>query len=117
MAEGRNDQRNVFGEPLSECCSKPLTGFYRNGNCETGPDDVGVHTVCARVDAEFLAFSKAAGNDLSTPMPAAGLAGRRPVTAGACAPPDGWKPSSRQAPRVRLTGMHEATLEIVPLDL
>ena len=67
--------RNVFGEPLDECCSKPLTGFYRTGSCETGPEDFGVHTVCARVDAEFLAFSRAAGNDLSSPVPAAGFPG------------------------------------------
>src|ERR1044071_1271710 len=65
--------RNVFGEPLAECCAKPLTGFYRTGSCETGPEDFGVHTVCARVDADFLAFSKAAGNDLSTSFPAAGF--------------------------------------------
>ena len=51
---GRPDRpRNVFGEPLAECCAKPLTGFYRTGSCETGPEDFGVHTVCARVDADF----------------------------------------------------------------
>jgi len=74
----RPGPRNVFGEPLAECCSNPLTGFYRSGSCETGPEDFGVHTVCARVDAEFLAFSKAAGNDLSTPVPAAGFPGLKP---------------------------------------
>ena len=61
--------KNVFGEPLKECCSAPLTGFYRDGACNTGPEDFGVHTVCAMMTADFLAFSKAAGNDLSTPMP------------------------------------------------
>ena len=71
----RPGPRNVLGEPLAECCTSPLTGFYRTGSCETGPEDFGVHTVCARVDADFLAFSKAAGNDLSTPVPAAGFAG------------------------------------------
>ena len=118
MAEGRNDQRDVFGEPLAECCSKPLTGFYRTGNCETGPEDVGVHTVCARVDAEFLAYSKAAGNDLSTPMPAAGFAGLQPVDCW-CLCAARWLEAfeAGKAPRVRLTGTHEATLEIVPLDL
>ena len=55
------EARNVFGEKLNECCAKPLTGFYRTGSCETGPEDVGLHTVCTRVDAEFLAFSRAAG--------------------------------------------------------
>ena len=73
MTQGRSVARNVFGEPLAECCSKPLTGFYRTGSCETGPEDFGIHTVCARVDADFLAFSRAAGNDLSTPVPAAGF--------------------------------------------
>jgi uncharacterized protein len=67
--------RNVFGEPLAECCSNPLTGFYRTGSCETGPEDFGVHTVCAHVDVDFLAFSKAAGNDLSTPVPRRRLPG------------------------------------------
>jgi uncharacterized protein len=110
--------RNVFGEPLAECCAKPLTGFYRSGSCETGPEDVGVHTVCARVDAAFLAFSRAAGNDLSTPVPAAGFPGLKP---GDCwclcaarwleAFEAGW------APRVRLAATHEATLAIVPLEL
>ena len=59
--------RNVLGEPLDERCSKPMTGFYRNGSCDTGPEDLGVHTVFTRVDAAFLAFSQAHGNDLSTP--------------------------------------------------
>jgi uncharacterized protein (DUF2237 family) len=63
------EARNVFGEPLAECCTKPMTGFYRDGSCNTGPEDFGMHTVCTRVDAAFLAFSQAAGNDLSTPVP------------------------------------------------
>ena len=54
------DARNVLGEPLAECCIKPMTGFYRDGSCNTGPEDFGVHTVCTQVDAAFLAFSKAA---------------------------------------------------------
>src|ERR1700741_2366263 len=72
------DARNVLGEPLAECCSKPLTGFYRDGSCNTGPEDVGMHTVCASVDAAFLVFSKAAGNDLSTPVPDFGFPGLKP---------------------------------------
>ncbi len=109
--------RNVFGEPLAECCTKPLTGFYRTGSCETGPEDIGVHTVCAQVDADFLAFSRAAGNDLSTPFPAAGFSGLKPG--------DWWSVCARwleafeagKAPKVRLTATHEATLAIVPFDL
>lgn len=81
----RQRPRNVFGEPLAECCTRPMTGFYRTGSCDTGPEDFGVHTVCAHVDAEFLAFSKAAGNDLSTPFPAAGFPGSSRAIAGACA--------------------------------
>ena len=68
-------QPNVFGEPIATCCTDPMTGFYRTGCCETGGDDHGVHTVCAVMTDEFLAFSKAAGNDLSTPMPQYGFAG------------------------------------------
>ena len=60
-----SDARNVFGEPLAECCTKPMTGFYRDGSCNTGPEDSGLHTVCTKVDPAFLAFSRAAGNDLS----------------------------------------------------
>ena len=66
---------NVLGEPLAECCTKPMTGFYRYGSCNTGPEDFGLHTVCTRVDAAFLAFSQAAGNDLSTPVPEFRLSG------------------------------------------
>ena len=72
---------NVFGEPLAECCTKPMTGFYRDGSCNTGPEDFGLHTVCTRVDAAFLAFSQAAGNDLSTPVPEFGFPG---LKAGDC---------------------------------
>lgn len=108
--------RNVFGEPLKECCAKPLTGFYRDGSCNTGPEDVGVHTVCASMTAEFLAFSKAAGNDLSTPMPQFGFAGLQPGDCW-CLCAARWKEAfdAGRAPRIRLAATHEATLEIVPL--
>jgi hypothetical protein len=114
---GRAPPKNVLGETLSECCARPLTGFYRDGSCDTGPEDVGVHTVCTRVDAEFLAFSKAAGNDLSTPMPQFGFEGLKPGDCW-CLCAARWKEAfdAGQAPRVRLTATHEATLEIVPLD-
>ncbi len=71
-------ERNVLGGELKPCGFDPLTGFYRDGSCRVGPDDVGCHGVCAEVTAEFLAFSKAAGNDLSTPMPAYGFPGLKP---------------------------------------
>ena len=109
--------KNVLGEALVECCAKPLTGFYRDGACNTGPEDYGVHTVCARVDGEFLAFSKAAGNDLSTPVPQAGFAGLKPGDCW-CLCAARWKEAfdAGHAPRIRLTATHEATLDIVPLE-
>jgi uncharacterized protein len=67
--------RNVLGEPLEVCSFKPMTGFYRDGCCNTGQEDVGSHTVCAVMTAEFLAFSKSRGNDLSTPVPEVGFPG------------------------------------------
>ena len=109
--------KNVFGETLTECCASPLTGFYRDGACNTGPEDVGLHTVCARVDGEFLAFSKAAGNDLSTPVPQFGFAGLQPGDCW-CLCAARWKEAfdAGHAPRIRLAATHEATLKIVPLD-
>jgi uncharacterized protein (DUF2237 family) len=114
----RDPARNVFGEALGECCSSPLTGFYRDGACNTGPEDFGVHTVCTLVDAEFLAFSKAAGNDLSTPLPEYGFPGLKPGDCW-CLCAARWKEAfdAGKAPHVRLAATHEATLEVVPLDL
>ncbi len=70
--------RNVLGGPLIPCSVDPLTGFYRDGKCNVGPDDIGCHAVCCVVTAEFLAFSRTAGNDLSTPMPFYGFPGLKP---------------------------------------
>jgi uncharacterized protein (DUF2237 family) len=75
---GRRPSRNVFGGPIAICSNKPMTGFFRNGCCETSPEDIGSHTVCAVMTAEFLAFSKSRGNDLSTPRPELGFAGLKP---------------------------------------
>jgi uncharacterized protein (DUF2237 family) len=72
------DARNVLGGPLEPFGLDPVTGFYRNGCCETGAEDVGMHTVCAIMTADFLAFSKSVGNDLSTPMPQYGFPGLQP---------------------------------------
>jgi uncharacterized protein len=112
------DTRNVFGEPLAECCSKPMTGFYRDGSCNTGPEDLGLHTVCTKVDAAFLAFSRAAGNDLSTPVPEFGFPGLKPGDCW-CLCAERWKEAfeAGKAPKVRLTATHEANLEVVPLEL
>jgi uncharacterized protein (DUF2237 family) len=109
-------QRNVFGEPIAVGSAKPLTGFYRTGCCETGPEDTGVHTVCIEATAEFLGFSKAAGNDLSTPRPEFGFAGLRPGDRW-CLCAARWQEAFEAgvAPRVVLAGTHVATLQIVQL--
>lgn len=75
---GRRPSLNVLGGQLDTCSVSPMTGFFRNGCCDTSREDVGSHTVCAVMTAEFLAFSKAQGNDLSTPVPAFGFAGLQP---------------------------------------
>jgi uncharacterized protein (DUF2237 family) len=110
-------QLNVFGEPLEECSSRPVTGFYRNGCCDTGPDDLGVHSVCVKVTAEFLEYSRSRGNDLSTPMPAYGFPGLKPGDCW-CLCAERWKEAlaDGMAPPVKLAGTHAKTLEFVPLD-
>jgi hypothetical protein len=110
------EQRNVFGEPLQSCSDRPLTGFYRTGCCHTGPEDLGVHTVCVQVTAEFLAYSKAKGNDLSTPMPDYGFPGLSPGDRW-CLCAARWREAFQagKAPHVILGATHEATLELVEL--
>ena len=112
------DARNVLGTELIPCSLDPVTGFFRNGCCETGPDDLGLHTVCVVITAEFLAFSKAAGNDLSTPVPQYGFPGLKPGDRWClCAPR--WKEAldAGMAPQVVLESTHEETLAIVPLGV
>ena len=109
--ERRPIARNVLGEPLEACSIKPLTGFYRDGCCNTGGEDVGSHTVCAVMTADFLAFSKSHGNDLSTPMPEYGFPGLKPGDRWClCAPR--WQEAFEvnQAPRVVLRATHEGAL-------
>ena len=110
-------QLNVYGEPIAECCTRPMTGFYRNGSCDTGPEDLGVHSVCVRVTAEFLEYSSSRGNDLSTPMPAYGFPGLKPGDCW-CLCAERWKEAlaDGMAPPVKLAGTHAKTLEIVPLE-
>ena len=110
--------RNVLGGELASCSTEPVTGFYRNGCCETGPHDVGMHTVCAVMTAEFLAFSRAAGNDLSTPRPEFAFPGLKPGDRWClCAPR--WKEAldAGMAPQLVLEACHEETLAIVPLGV
>lgn len=110
-------QKNVFGEPIASCSQSPVTGFYRNGCCDTGPEDVGSHTVCAIMTDEFLTYTKSAGNDLSTPVPAYGFPG---LKAGDrwCLCAARWKQAfdAGAAPRVVLAATNEAALEIVALE-
>lgn len=119
MRERRRTQQalNVLGEPLAPCGLDPLTGFYRDGCCNTGYDDTGIHTVCVRVSREFLAFSKSRGNDLSTPAPEFGFAGLKPGDQW-CLCAGRWREAleAGMAPPVVLAATHEETLAIVPLD-
>lgn len=109
---------NVLGGPLQPCSVDPLTGFYRDGCCNTGPEDRGSHTVCVVVTAEFLAMSKYLGNDLSTPQPRFGFAG---LNAGdrwcLCASRFLQAAQEFAAPKVVLESTHSRALEIVPLEL
>ena len=108
--------RNVFGEPLEDCGHDPETGFFRDGCCNTSEEDRGVHTVCVRVTAEFLAFSKSRGNDLSTPLAAFGFPGLKPGDQW-CLCAARWLEAFEAgvAPQVRLTATHARTLEVVAL--
>jgi hypothetical protein len=111
--------RNVLGGPLEVCCSDPVTGFYRTGRCQSGPDDVGVHAVCARMTEEFLDFSRATGNDLRTPNPAWGFPGLSPGDRW-CLCASRWREANVAgvAPPVILAATHERALEVVSyLDL
>jgi uncharacterized protein (DUF2237 family) len=108
----RGTARNVLGERLEICSLKPVTGFFRDGCCNTSEEDVGSHTVCVVMTADFLAFSKSCGNDLSTPMPQFGFAGLKPGDRWClCAPR--WQEAfaAGQAPRVVLRATHEGALD------
>jgi len=107
---------NVLGGPLEPCGLDPLTGFYRDGCCNTGYDDPGMHVVCVRVTREFLAFSRERGNDLSTPAPEFGFPGLTPGDQW-CLCAGRWKEAfdAGVAPPVVLAATHEETLAMVPL--
>jgi uncharacterized protein (DUF2237 family) len=116
VTEEESGQRNVFGDPVAACSLAPRTGFFRDGCCHTGPEDIGLHTVCVEVTAAFLAFSKTRGNDLSTPQPDFGFPGLRPGDRW-CLCAARWQEAleAGAAPRVVLAATHEATLEVVAL--
>jgi uncharacterized protein len=111
-------QLNVLGGPLLACSYAPLTGFFRTGCCETSPEDAGRHVVCVKVTREFLEFSRAAGNDLSTPRPEFRFAGLKSGDRW-CLCAARWLEAYRAgaAPPVVLVATHRAALEIVPLEL
>jgi uncharacterized protein (DUF2237 family) len=108
---GRGAPRNVLGEPLDVCSIAPMTGFYRDGCCNTGQGDIGSHTVCALMTAAFLDFSKSRGNDLSTPMPELGFPGLKPGDRW-CLCASRWQEAfeAGQAPRVVLRATHNGAL-------
>ncbi len=111
------EAKNVLGEPLELCCTSPMTGYYRDGYCTTGSGDLGVHVVCAQVTAEFLTYTKAQGNDLSTPMPAYGFPGLKPGDRW-CLCASRWKEALDDgvAPPVVLASTHAAALKHVTLE-
>ena len=111
-----NELQNVLGESLEECCTEPLTGFYRDGCCRTGADDIGLHVVCAQMTAEFLEFSRRRGNDLITPRPEFLFPGLKP---GDC-----WCLCSARcqealeagvAPPIKLAATHMSALEFISM--
>ena len=113
---GRGSQLNVLGGPLLTCSEQPVTGFFRDGCCNTSEEDLGSHTVCVVLTAAFLEFSKAAGNDLSTPHPEFGFPGLQPGQRW-CLCAARWLQAyeAGKAPQVALNATNQAALEIVPL--
>jgi len=109
--------KNVRGQPLEICCLEPRTGFYRNGSCDTGAGDDGIHVVCAQMTADFLQFSRRRGNDLSTPVPEWGFPG---LKAGDCwcLCVTRWQEALRAgvAPPVNIDATHISALEFVSLE-
>jgi uncharacterized protein len=113
-----SDERNVLGGTLEVCGSEPLTGFYRDGCCSTGPEDIGSHTICAVVTREFLLHQRSVGNDLSTPMPQYRFPGLQPGDRW-CVVAARWLQAYQDgvAAPVVLAATHERATEIVPIEL
>ncbi len=109
--------KNVLGTDLVPCSMKPLTGWFRNGCCDTGPGDLGMHIVCCEVNTAFLEFSRARGNDLSTPMPQHGFPGLKPGDRW-CLCASRWVEALQAgiAPRVVLASTHMSALEYADLE-
>jgi uncharacterized protein len=108
---------NVLGGDLEPCGTDPVTGFYRDGSCTTGPEDLGSHTVCAVMTAQFLAHQRDVGNDLSTPIPAYGFPGLEPGDRWCVVAARWWQAyEAGVAPPVVLAATHMRALDVVPLD-
>ena len=109
-------ENNIFGEPLVTCSEDPMTGFYRDGCCETGPQDIGVHTVCAIMTDDFLKFSRAQGNDLITPRPEYNFPGLKSGDRW-CLCASRWVEAFEAGcpPQIIPEATHEKTLNLVPL--
>lgn len=118
MTFEKDPSLNVLGEALQTCSTDPLTGFYRDGACDTCAEDRGSHTVCCVVTAEFLAFSKYVGNDLSTPRPEYGFPGLTPGD-GWCVCASRWMQAAEEgaAPLVNMTATHKRALEVIPMEM
>ncbi len=112
------DDRNVLGEKLRVCCLVTMTGFARDGSCRTGPMDAGVHVVCAQVTKEFLEYTKAQGNDLSTPMVVYGFPGLKPGDRW-CLCAARWREAliAGVAPPIDLSATHAKMLEYIPIEV
>jgi uncharacterized protein len=109
---------NVLGEPLDLCSCEPLTGWFRDGSCRSNPADLGRHSVCCEITEAFLSYSRAQGNDLSTPAPAYGFPGLKPGDHWCvCAPRWLEAYEDGMAPPVRLAATEQSALEVIPLDL
>lgn len=113
----RNTRLNVLGQVLDECSCDPMTGWFRDGTCATDESDYGHHVVCCELTAEFLAFSKECGNDLSTPRPEFGFEGLKPGNHW-CLCAQRWKEAYQagKAPKVRLAATHQSALEVVTIE-
>lgn len=111
-------QLNVFGEPIKECSCEPLTGYFRDGSCNTEENDSGLHIICAQMSQAFLDFSLEQGNDLVTPQPHYGFSGLKHGDRW-CVCADRWKQAlaSGAAPKIVLESTHQAVLDVVPMSV
>ena len=117
LLKQRKMEKNIFGEPLQSCCSKPMTGYFRDGLCRTISDDTGTHTVCAIMTKDFLEFSALKGNDLITPMPYYQFPGLKEGDKW-CLCVSRWIEAEKEgkAPKLILEATHEKTLEYTSID-